>query len=93
MQEGAEACGKAEILIKVTCGRGKCNAGRGRSLRQCRNPAKRDVQAGEMQCRREEKFPAMQKSCSKGRKGGENSMQRVLEAAGNADILLKTTFK
>ena len=93
MQGGAEACGNAKILLSMTF---KCvdfNAGRGRSLQQCRNLDKSDVRAGKMQCREGQKPPAMQKSCSKGRKGGENSMQRVLEAAGNADILLKTTFK
>ena len=43
MQEGAEACGKAEILRSVTFEYVKFNARRGRSLRQCKNLAFNDL--------------------------------------------------
>ena len=91
MQEGAEACGKAEILRSVTFEYVKFNARRGRSLRQCRNLDKSDVRAGKMQCRKGQKPPAMQKSCQKRRSGGGNAMQEGGEVSGNAEIMLKGT--
>ncbi len=91
MQGGAEACGNAKILLSMTF---KCvdfNAGRGRSLQQCRNLDKSDVRAGKMQCREGQKPAAMQKSCQKRCSGGGNAMQEGGEVSGNAEIMLKGT--
>ena len=69
MQGGAEACGNAKILLSMTF---KCvdfNAGRGRSLQQCRNLAFNDLYAREFQCREGQKPPIWQNSRSQRQKG------------------------
>ena len=63
MQGTAEGSGNAKILLKESVRRFEFNAGVCRRLRQCRNLAKRDVQAVDIQCKRLPEAPAMQKSC------------------------------
>jgi hypothetical protein len=63
MQGTAEGFGNAEILLVEAFRLLKFNARDCRRFRQCRNLAKRDVQAVEIQCRGLLKAPAMQKSC------------------------------
>ncbi len=63
MQETGEGSGNAENLLTEAFRLLKFNAEDCRSLRQCRNPAKRERQAIESQCRSLQKVPAMQKSC------------------------------
>jgi len=63
MPEVTEGSGNAEVLLVGTFGRLKINAGDYMSLQQCRNLAKSDAQAVEIQCRELEKASVMQKSC------------------------------